>query len=206
VNTEHGDHIMRSIAAAGGFVIALAVAGFIVLAWLERRRERVRLAEADAVLLPAAADIAERTVEEIAQDGLTDEQRADAARDARIAAWEHDAGLFRRRDLATMSEYTTVIDRVYTSLARDMLAVYDDGALAAEGFGFPVQRDRARMAALYERAHTAEEIREMVARPLATTVDATDTHEWSDEEIAEFQAMLAVGQAELDAERAAVTA
>lgn len=195
MNTEHGDHIMRAIAAASGLVIALVVAVFIVLAWLERRRERVREAEAAAVLLPAAAAVEERTVEEIAADGLSPEQRADAERDARIAVWEHDAGLFRRRDLATMDQYTTVLDRVYTGLARDMVAVYDDAALAAEGFGFPIQRDRARMAALYERAHTADEIREMAARPLATAVDATDTHEWPQAWNEELDALLMAGAA-----------
>lgn len=201
---QHGDRIMLWIALSGALAFFAVVAVFAVGASVERRAERLR--EAVAVLLPAASTVDVRPVEAIAADGMTDAERADAARDARIAVWEHDVDYFRRRDLATMDQYTVPLAKICDTYQRAKIAAYDDAELAVEGFGFPIQRDRARMAALYERAHTFDEMREMGNRPLTVTVDATDTHEWTPAEVAEMNQLLDAGQAQLNAERAAVPA
>ena len=88
---QFSDRIVPWLAYVGGALLALVVGFFVVTGLLERRRERVREAEAVAVLLPAASTVDERPIEEIAQDGMTDDERADAARDARLAAYfAHD--------------------------------------------------------------------------------------------------------------------
>lgn len=94
METQHGDHLMFWWSLAGGIALTAVVCLFVVLGLLERRRERIRLAEADAILLPAASTVAQRRVEEIALDGATAEEiaeavaaKADSTRDARLKAW-----------------------------------------------------------------------------------------------------------------------
>lgn len=188
--TQHGDHIMRWISLAGGAAFAAVIAVFVIAAVADRRRERQREAEAAATLLPPVADVVERTIEQIALDGTTDEERKDAVRDARLDAWLADVDGYRRRDAATMDQYTAALSDICARYQRNKLSAYDDGALAMEGFGFPIQRDRARMSALYERAHTASAILALAARPLATTVDATETFEWPQEWLEELDSLL----------------
>lgn len=155
---EFSNHIFPWLVTGSGVLLLIVVGTVVVGQVVERRRERLRVAEADAVQQERAA-----TAEALA-----------AQPEAALEAWLADVGGYRRRDLANLDE--------------SLVAVYE---LAYEGIADPA-----------EHAHSFAELTEQAARPLSTAVDATDTREWSQDEIDELQLMLAVGQFELDAERA----
>lgn len=191
---KHGDQTMVWIALAGAVAFCAVVAVFAVGTVVDRRTERLR--EADDAATRSAAMVA----------GPSEAELADAERDARIAAWEHDPDYFRRRDLATMDQYTKSLDGTCERLLSGLLTTYEDVSLAIEGFGFPIQRARARIAELYDRAHNFDELHQLARRPLTTKVDATDTHQWTQAEVDELNDMLAFGEIELAVERAEATA
>lgn len=112
---EFSNGIFPWLVTGGGVLLLVVVGSFVVGSVVERRLERLREAEADAILLPAASTVAERPVEEIALDGA-DTQELPIVDP--VEAWLADVGGYRRRDLADLDEtLTPVYELAYEGLA-----------------------------------------------------------------------------------------
>lgn len=99
---EFSNGIFPWLVTGGGVLLLVVVGTIVVGSVVERRLERLRVAEAEAVQHERAA-----TAEELA-----------AKPDAKLEAWLADVGGYRRRDLETLNEdLAPIYDLAYQGIA-----------------------------------------------------------------------------------------